>query len=146
MEEESFENRVYKNNKEFLTVQIYFSGKYDPKIFFEKYDYPYEIIHEINTIAKTGRNKGKLSESSFCALCIGAGIKHDEKIKKAVELALRIKKDAKEQKIEIQYFNFLLYFTGIQGNMELSRDEIKWLNKLNCGIAMNYYYEDEDTD
>ena len=125
-----------------LTVRIYFSGKYDPKIFFEKYDYPYTIMREINTIVKRGVFKGQLSDISFCCFVIGDGLEHYEKIKKAVELALKIKKDAKEQKIKIEYFDFKLYFTGFQGNMELSKNEIKWLNKLNSAITMDYVYKE----
>jgi hypothetical protein len=48
-------------DNEYLTVLIYFSGKYDPKIFLNKYNFSYKIIHEINTIEKTGKHKGKLS-------------------------------------------------------------------------------------
>jgi hypothetical protein len=144
MIEENYENRVYNNGLEHLIVQIYFSGKYDPKTFFAEYDYPYKIMHEINTPIKRGKDKGKLSEDSFCCFAIGEGIKHNEKIKKAVELALRIINDAKEQNIKIEYFDFKLFFTGIQGNMELSRNEIKWLNKLNCGITMDYVYEESE--
>ena len=131
---------------EYLRITIHFSGKYIPNKFFEDYNFPYKIIHEINTIARTGRDKGKLSKDSFCYFVIGEGdgLKHNEKIKTAVELALKIKKDAKLKKVETEYFKFHLFFTGIQGNMELSKEELKWLNKLNEGICMNYIFEEID--
>jgi hypothetical protein len=59
-------------------------------------------------------------------------------IKTAVELSLKINEDAKANGIKIEYFNFALLYTGIQGNMELSKDEIRWLEKLNCGISIDY--------
>jgi hypothetical protein len=129
-------------NNEYLTILIHISGKYDPKIFFEGYNYPYKIIHEINTVSKTGLNKGNISEESFCVFEIGNQIEHKDKIKNAVELVLKIKNDAKMKRIKIEYFSFTLFYTGIQGNMELTKDELKWLRKLNCGINMNYIYEE----
>jgi hypothetical protein len=125
-------------NKEYLTILIHFSGKYKPNKFLADYKYPYKIIHEINTIAKIGKDKGKLSKRSFCYFEIGNGIEHNKKIRTAVQLAIKIKKDAKVNRIKIEYFSFRLHYTGIQGNMELSKNEIKWLNKLNCGIGMQY--------
>jgi hypothetical protein len=127
---------------EYLKIMIHFSGKYEPKFFLEKCNYPYTIIHEINTIAKTGRNKGKLSDESFCCFTIGDTINHNEKIKKAVELTLDLKKEAKRQRINIEYFCFTLAYSGIQGNMELSKEEIKWLRKLNCCISINYIFNE----
>jgi hypothetical protein len=131
---------LYKNiSDEYLQVWIHISGKYHPKTFLGKYNCHYNILHEINTITKTGKNKGKISDKSFCFFEIGRPIKHEEKIKTAVELALKIKKDAKKENIEIDYFCFTLAYSGIQGNMELSKDEIKWLKKLDSGISMHYF-------
>jgi hypothetical protein len=126
-------------NDKYLTLWIHFLGKYCPKNFLDKYDYPCKIIYEINTIAKNGRDKGKLSEKSFCFFEIGNLIEDSEKIKKAVELAIRLKRDAKTEGIKFDYFDFTLAYSGIQGNMELSKDEIKWLRKLNCGVSMQYF-------
>jgi hypothetical protein len=134
-------------NNNYLTIFIHLSGKYDPKEFFRHYDCPYNVIQEINTIAKSGRNKGKLSDESFCFLEIGDPIEHNKKIKKAVALALKIKNKAKAKHIKINYFCFTLLYEGIQGNMELSKNELKWLNKLDSGICMKYIQnESEDNN
>jgi hypothetical protein len=126
-------------NNEYLQVLIHVSGKYHPKTFLDKYNYPYIIKQEINKIIKLGINKGKISDTSFCYFNINDPIKNNEKIKNAVELSLKIKNDAKKENIKIDYFSFTLAYSGIQGNMELSKDEIKWLRKLNSGISMHYF-------
>ena len=129
----------------YLTVWIHFSGKFYPRIFLKNYKYPYKIIHEMNTIAKTGRDKGKLSDKSFCFFEIGDLIEYKKKIKTAVTVALKIKKDAKLKRIKIEYFMFTLVYEGVQGNMELSKNEIQWLNKLNCNISMQYIRDEKES-
>jgi hypothetical protein len=128
------------NNKH-QRIWIHFSGKFVPKILFNKINYSYEIIEEINTIAKIGKNKDKLSDHSFCLFEIGDDVEYDKKIQIAVEMALKIKQKAKKERIKIEYFNLTIVYTGIQGNIELTKNEIKWLNKLNDNISIQYFYD-----
>jgi hypothetical protein len=124
----------------FLTVIVYISGKFDTSIFKGKYGHSYTISQERNQPCNYGRYRGSgtLSDTSSCFFEFGEKMKHEEKIKSAVEVTLRIKNDFEKENIEIDYFSFGLLYTGYQGNMELSSEEIKWLSKLDGGISMTY--------
>jgi hypothetical protein len=87
----SVKMHIMTNNK-YQRIWIHFSRKFVRKILFDKINYSYEIIEEINTIAKIGKNKGKLSDHSFCLFEIGDNVEYDTKIQTAVELALKIKR------------------------------------------------------
>ena len=127
------------NHIGYLTILIHLSGQgFDPRKLEQIIDYPCTILQNIGEITKRGRNKGKIATGGFCCYEFDDTIPYDGKIKKAVGIYVQIRKINTEQKLNIDWFRFSILFSGCQGNIELSKDEIEELSKLDNGIAMTY--------
>lgn len=128
----------------YLTISIHLAGKnFYPTKLINKYGYKVHIIDNPGELIKSGRNKGKLSNEGFCYFEFDNSLKYENITPEAVRIYKIIEEDNTKEKYNIDYTSFSLLFTGCQGNMELSNEELKLLYSLNCGISMNYISADD---
>ena len=130
---------IFNSEIGYLTIVIHLSGEgFDPSKLIDKIDYPCKIIQNIGDKIKRGKNKGEIATDGWCSYELDDTIEYGSKISKAVEIYLKAKSINNELKLNIDWFHFSLLFTGCQGNMEFSKEEISELAKLDDGIAMTY--------
>ena len=124
----------------YLTVTVDLAGKgFNPKKLTGEFDHKCYIRQGLGEIKKYGRGRGKeISEEGHCSFEFGESVDFSLRVKKAVELYLKIKDLNKKVCLNIDWFYFRLLFTGCQGNMELTPEELSDLSKVEEGIAMTY--------
>ena len=123
----------------YLTVLIHLFGEgFNPDNLKGKYNYRLEIIYKPGDILKNGKNRGKVSTAGFCFYEFNNSMEHKLLIPNAIDLVNSLKEDNISNKLNIEDIELSLLFTGCQGNMELSSQELRLLSSLDSGIAMTY--------
>ena len=101
----------------------------------------FSILISTGEVSKRGKYKGEPSPYGLCSFKVPN--KTDNKIGLITSLYHRIKQLNQDNNLSIENFNINLYFSGNQGNMELSHSELKDLANTESSIGMNYDYIDE---
>jgi hypothetical protein len=126
---------------EYMQVRVYVYGEgfkpEDIKLGYKPLEL--KIYNSTGEIAKTGRYKGQPCPYGHCVFTVPKSTPHEEKINLAVTLVHRLK----QEDLPIEDIHVHLFFHGIQGNMELSTEELKDLAGLKTTVCMNYIQEKE---
>ena len=118
-----------KETNEYMQVKIFASGnEFIPENLIGKYNpMKLEIVVSPGVLRKKGRYKGNLSPNGICCFTVPSDVEHKEKINMATTLVHRLKQD---KSVKIDDIDVHLFFSGIQGNMELTTEELKSLAGL----------------
>jgi hypothetical protein len=126
-----------KETNEYMQVKIFASGdEFKPESLIGKYNpMELEIVASPGTLRKKGRYKGHLSLNGICCFTVPSDVEHEEKINMATTLVNRLKQD---KSVKIDDVHVHLFFSGIQGNMELTTEELKSLAGFGTTVSIDY--------
>ena len=123
----------------YLTVLIHLSGDgFQPKTIINKYGYKVNIIRSPGDTIKHGVHIGDVSKEGFCYIEFDSSLKYENIIPEAVKTYKAIEEDIKRNNLNITSMDISLLFSGCQGNMELSSNELKLLYSIGCTISITY--------
>jgi hypothetical protein len=123
---------------EYMKVSVYVAGDgFKPEVLKDLYN-PMElhIISSTGEIAEKGRYKGKSSPYGMCYFVVPKTM--EDKISLATTLYHRIKQLNQEKKLSIDDIQIDIVFSGTQGNMELTHEELKDLASVKSTVSIGY--------
>jgi hypothetical protein len=125
---------------EYMQVAVHVSGDgFKPEVLQDRYK-PMELHISASTgkIANIGKYRGKPSPYGSCYFIVPKTIKHENKISIATVLYHRIKQLNNDDNLSIDKIQVDIVFSGVQGNMHLTHEELKDLAGTNSTVIMNY--------
>lgn len=131
-----------KEDYEYMQTSLTLTGDgFDPNVLKDLYN-PMEltIVHTTGEIMKNGRYKGKPSPYGMCYFIVPKTISHEYKISLITTLYHRISQLNCDKNLHIDNFEIELIFSGVQGNMSLTTEELSDLANTKSTILMNYIY------
>lgn len=116
---------------------------FDPSKFI-KIDHPLSLtnISIPGEIGKIGRYKNKKIPYGCCTIITDIDYPIDKRVEVLINFILDNK--GKFDQLGISGIGIDIYWYGVQGNMELTADELKLITSLNLPISMTYVYVNED--
>ena len=136
-----FGHLYHVNCRRWVTVIIYLSGdNFNPEDLKTNYGNKVIIRKVPGETEKYGKNRGEITKNGFCEIVFDETIKYENKIVAAVNCYNEIVDTITLDKLNIDYHDFKLLFTGCQGNMELNQIELKALSTIKSGITMDYVF------
>ena len=122
-----------------LEVLVYcFGAGFRPEELQNTISFKQTVLASTGENSKYGKYKGKPSSYGHCYFEIDSCYNEEEKIEKAVELISFLRNTENNTNLNIEKIDIHLFFSGIQGNMDISSKGIQKLAELNLPIIMNY--------